>query len=71
MSLQGIIYHQIKCSSFDSDSFLEYMAGLLKVMNLYLQENSVLVMDNCVIHMLKVLQHCVPKGEVPYFIFVC
>ncbi|KIK76756.1 hypothetical protein PAXRUDRAFT_75060, partial [Paxillus rubicundulus Ve08.2h10] len=46
----GIIYSHIKVGSYNGDQFIEYLQGLLNVMNPYLQPHSVLVMDNCRIH---------------------
>jgi antirestriction protein len=50
LAMDGIIYHHIKPGSFDGDSFQEFLEGLLKIMNPYPAEKSVLVMDNCAIH---------------------
>jgi antirestriction protein len=50
LTMDGIIYHHTTRGSFDGDSFQHFLAGLLKVMNPYPQERSVLVMDNCAIH---------------------
>ena len=48
--MDGIIFQHITRGSFNGDTFQEYLAGLLKVMSPYPGKNSVLVMDNCVIH---------------------
>jgi transposase len=48
--MDGVIYADITQGSFDGDSFQEFLARLLPLMNPYPQKNSVLVMDNCAIH---------------------
>ncbi|KAF8573207.1 hypothetical protein K439DRAFT_1376100, partial [Ramaria rubella] len=50
MSLDGIIYNHIVCSSFNGNLFQDFLVGLLKVRNPYPQKTSVLMMDNCSIH---------------------
>lgn len=50
LTMNGIIYVNIKRGSFDGDSFQEFLTGLLQLMNPYPAPNSVLVMDNCAIH---------------------
>lgn len=46
----GIIYCKIREGAFRSDSFKEFILGLLDVMQPYPAPNSVIVMDNCKIH---------------------
>jgi hypothetical protein len=48
--LNGIIYSHIKVGSYNGDQFIEYLDGLLTIMNSYPGPNSVLVLDNCQIH---------------------
>ena len=55
LSQDGIIYSDIKLGSYDGKSFLEYMEGLLEVMNPYPAPRSVLVLDNCGIHRVTVV----------------
>ncbi|KIJ56998.1 hypothetical protein M422DRAFT_148947, partial [Sphaerobolus stellatus SS14] len=50
LSMEGIMYLHVARGSFDGNSFLEFLTGLLKVMNPYPEPKSVLVMDNCTIH---------------------
>jgi DDE superfamily endonuclease len=50
LSQEGIIYSDIRMGSYDGDSFLEYLEGLLEHMNPYPAPRSVLVLDNCGIH---------------------
>ena len=50
LSQDGIIYSNIKLGSYDGNSFLGYLKGLLEVMNPYPAPRSVLVLDNCHIH---------------------
>ena len=49
-SMDGIIECIIIEGSFNSESFLRFVKGLLNKMNPYPSPNSVLVMDNCRIH---------------------
>jgi transposase len=46
----GIIYSHIKVGGYNGDEFLEWLDGLLMVMNPYPAPHSVLVLDNCRIH---------------------
>lgn len=48
--MDGIIYSHIKEGSYNGDQFLEWLDGLLDVMNPYPAIHSVLVLDNCRIH---------------------
>ncbi|KIJ56284.1 hypothetical protein M422DRAFT_151039, partial [Sphaerobolus stellatus SS14] len=50
LSMDSIMYLHIIRGSFDGNPFLEYLEGLLQVMNPYPEPKSVLVMDNCAIH---------------------
>jgi hypothetical protein len=50
LTMNGIIYLHVVQGSFDGNTFTEYLEGLLKLMNPYPGERSVLVMDNCAIH---------------------
>jgi hypothetical protein len=46
----GIIHCKIREGTFRSDSFKEFILGLLDQMQPYPAPNSVIVMDNCKIH---------------------
>ncbi|KIO06805.1 hypothetical protein M404DRAFT_81838, partial [Pisolithus tinctorius Marx 270] len=46
----GIIYSHIKVGVYNGNHFLNYLRGLLDIMNPYLAPHCVLVMDNCRIH---------------------
>lgn len=48
--LDGILTVKILEGSFNSDSFAEFIDGLLCHMNPFPGPNSVVVMDNCSIH---------------------
>ena len=48
--MNGIIYNHIKIGGYNGEEFLEWLRGLLAVMNPYPAPNSVLVLDNCRIH---------------------
>jgi hypothetical protein len=50
ITTDGIIYSHIKVGGYNGDQFIEYLQGLLNVMNPYPESHSVLVMDNCRIH---------------------
>ena len=50
ISVDGIIYSHIKTGGYNGDQFIEYLEGLLSVMNPYPAPHSVLVIDNCRIH---------------------
>ncbi|PPQ84486.1 hypothetical protein CVT24_012184 [Panaeolus cyanescens] len=50
LTMNGIIYSEIKEGSFNGDEFLEWLDGLLEIMNPYPAPNSVLILDNCRIH---------------------
>jgi hypothetical protein len=50
ITMGGIIYSHVKVGSYDGAQFIEYLEGLLQVMNPYPAPNSVLIMDNCKIH---------------------
>ncbi|KIN93868.1 hypothetical protein M404DRAFT_102985, partial [Pisolithus tinctorius Marx 270] len=50
LTTSGIIYSHIKVGMHNGNYFLNYLCGLLDVMNPYPAPHSVLVMDNCRIH---------------------
>lgn len=45
-----IIYSHSKIGSYNGDQFMEWLEGLLSVMNPYPAPHSVLILDNCRIH---------------------
>jgi hypothetical protein len=50
ITVDGIIYSHIKKGGYNGDEFIDWLDGLLDVMNPYPQPHSVLVLDNCRIH---------------------
>ena len=50
ITVDGIIYSHIKEGSYNGDQFMEWLDGLLHVMNPYPARHSVLILDNCRIH---------------------
>jgi hypothetical protein len=50
ITVDGIIYSHIKLGGYNGDQFIQYLEGLLSVMNPYPAPRSVLVLDNCSIH---------------------
>ena len=50
ITVDGIIYSHIKEGSYNGDQFMEWLDGLLRVMNPYPARHSVLILDNCRIH---------------------
>ncbi|KAF8078347.1 hypothetical protein FPV67DRAFT_1389884, partial [Lyophyllum atratum] len=50
ITMNGIIYSHVKIGGYNGDQFLEWLEGLLRVMNPYPAPQSVLVLDNCRIH---------------------
>lgn len=50
ITTDGIIYSHIKVGSYNGDQFMDWLEGLLQVMNPYPAPKSILVMDNCRIH---------------------
>jgi hypothetical protein len=50
LTVNGVIYSHIKMGAYNGDQFLEWLEGLLQVMNPFPAPNSVLVLDNCRIH---------------------
>lgn len=50
LSLDGLLYSDVRAGSFDGDGFLEFLDGLLEFMNPYPAPRSVLILDNCLIH---------------------
>jgi hypothetical protein len=50
ITVNGIIYSDIKVGGYNGDEFLEYLDGLTARMNPYPGPQSVLVIDNCRTH---------------------
>ncbi|KAF8221501.1 hypothetical protein L208DRAFT_1327646, partial [Tricholoma matsutake] len=50
ITMDDIIYSHIKTGSYNGEPFLEWLEGLLEVMNPYLAHHSILILDNCQIH---------------------
>ncbi|KAJ4466161.1 hypothetical protein C8J55DRAFT_440138, partial [Lentinula edodes] len=50
LTMDGMIFSNIKLGSYSGDEFLFWLDGLLEVMNPYPGRHSVLVLDNCRIH---------------------
>jgi hypothetical protein len=50
LTMGGIIYSHIKMGGYNGDQFIEWLEGLLQIMNPYPAPNSVLIFDNCRIH---------------------
>jgi hypothetical protein len=48
--MNGVIYSHIKKGAYNGNKFIEWLAGLLEIMNPYPAPNSVLILDNCRIH---------------------
>ncbi|KAF8223646.1 hypothetical protein L208DRAFT_1315759, partial [Tricholoma matsutake] len=48
--IRGIIYSHIKTGSYNGEQFLDWLEGLLQVMNPYPAPHSVLILDNCRMH---------------------
>ncbi|KAJ4466360.1 hypothetical protein C8R41DRAFT_780530 [Lentinula lateritia] len=50
LTMDGMIFSNIKLGSYSGDEFLFWLDGLLEVMNPYPGRHSVPVLDNCCIH---------------------
>jgi hypothetical protein len=50
ITTSGIIYSHIKTGSYNGEQFLDWLEGLLQVVNPYPAPHSVLILDNCRIH---------------------
>ncbi|KAJ6540645.1 hypothetical protein B0H19DRAFT_959893, partial [Mycena capillaripes] len=46
----GLIYTHVKIGGYNGEQFIEWLEGLLQVMNPYPAPRSVLILDNCRIH---------------------
>ena len=50
LTIEGVIYSEVKLGGFNGDEFVAWLVGLLAVMNPYPAPQSVLILDNCRIH---------------------
>jgi len=50
LTLDGIIYTKIIQGSFTGILFLEFLHGLLGIMNPFPEKNSIIIMDNAAAH---------------------
>ncbi|KAJ7580330.1 hypothetical protein C8J56DRAFT_735977, partial [Mycena floridula] len=50
LTLDGVIYCQVKAGGYNGDEFMDWLEGLLEIMNPFPAPNSVLILDNCCIH---------------------
>lgn len=50
ITMDGIIYSHIKVGGYNGDQFMEWLEGVLGVMNPYPAPRSVLILGNCRIH---------------------
>ncbi|KIO16634.1 hypothetical protein M407DRAFT_53523, partial [Tulasnella calospora MUT 4182] len=64
LSLDGIIYSQIREGSFTGELFFDFVSNLLDRMQPFPNPNSVLVMDNCAIHKIAGIQELVEERQV-------
>jgi hypothetical protein len=69
LSLGGILYSNIVEGSFNTESFTDFIKGLLDQMQPYPAQNSVIVMDNCRIHHAPAIREIIEERLV--FIYVC
>jgi hypothetical protein len=67
ISLDGILYVSIVEGSFTTETFAEFIDGLLDKMNKFPGPNSVIVMDNCRIHKAEEIREMI---EARYVCFV-
>ena len=64
ITTEGIIYSHIKTGSYNGDQFIQWLEGLLRVMNPYPGPRSVLVLDNCRIHHVEGVQELCEERHV-------
>jgi hypothetical protein len=61
--VDGIIYSHIKIGSYNGNQFMEWLEGVLGVMNPYPAPHSVLILDNCQIHHIPGVQElCIERS---------
>jgi len=68
ITMNGIVYSHIKKGGYNGEEFLEWLEGLLQVMNRYPAPNSVLILDNCCIHHVPGVEECCAARYVSQFI---
>ena len=62
LSLEGVVYSDIVKGLYDGDKFVHFVDELTDIMNPYPGKHSVLVMDNCKIHHVPVVEEvCAQK----------
>ena len=47
LTVDGIIYSHVKKGGYNGDEFMEWLEGVLGVMNPYPAPRSILILDNC------------------------
>ncbi|KAF7335978.1 DDE family endonuclease [Mycena sanguinolenta] len=63
ITIDGLIYTHVKVGGYNGEQFVEWLEGLLQVMNPYPAPHSVLILDNCRIHHVDDVQEmCDAKG---------
>lgn len=63
LTLDGVIYSEVRFGAFNGDMFLDFLDNLLEVMNPHPLPHSVLVLDNCAIHHVDgVAERCFAAG---------
>jgi transposase len=50
ITVDGLIYTHVKIGGYNGEQFVDWLEGLLEVMNPYPAPRSVLIIDNCRIH---------------------
>jgi transposase len=50
ITVDGLIYTHVKIGGYNGEQFVDWLEGLLEVMNPYPAPRSVLILDNCRIH---------------------
>jgi hypothetical protein len=70
ITTEGIIYSHIKIGSYNGDQFMDWLEGLLQVMNPYPAPKSILVIDNCRIHHVEGVEEMC-ANRYPYLESIC
>ncbi|EJD34729.1 hypothetical protein AURDEDRAFT_27063, partial [Auricularia subglabra TFB-10046 SS5] len=59
----GIIFSDMRVGAFNGNDFLTFLDNLLKVMNPWPGDHSILILDNCAIHHVEgVAERCAARG---------
>lgn len=69
ITMNGIIYSDIKKGGYNGEEFLEWLTGLLPHMNPYPAPNSVLILDNCRIHHVPGVEELCEERYVQFMLF--